>query len=86
MDLMDLKKLPKTRKEAIEKGERFFYTGKLCSRGHLSKRSVLRTHCVRCDRDNNARWRENNREKYNAGQKIANARWREIDFVFRPLA
>ena len=76
---MDLKKLPKSRKEAIEKGERFYFTGEPCSRGHLSKRSAIGTsyRCAGCAKEDNYKWRQSHTDEYNEKQKLYNKRYRE---------
>lgn len=40
--------LPKTRSEAIELGERFYYPDEPCKHGHHSKRYTLNTRCWQC--------------------------------------
>jgi len=42
-------KIPKLWKEAKEKGLKFYFTGKPCKHGHLSKRSVSDAHCLQCE-------------------------------------
>ena len=44
------KRLPKSRKEALEKGVRFFKTGKPCPHGHNLPRRVDNHACVECFR------------------------------------
>lgn len=39
-----------TRKEAVVKGELYYFTGKPCPKGHLSKRVVISATCYECDR------------------------------------
>jgi len=51
-----MKDLPKTRKEALETGAKYFFTGKPCRHGHTSKRYVSGG-CVTCYRAySNARY------------------------------
>lgn len=38
-----------SRKEAIDKGLRYYFTGKPCKNGHLSIRSTKRCSCLECD-------------------------------------
>ena len=41
--------LPKVnRKEAIKRGLKYYWTGKLCKKGHLSFRYISSSHCVIC--------------------------------------
>ena len=51
--LEELEKLPKTRREAMAKGERFYFNGKLCKHNHLSPRRTS-SKCRQCviERDN----------------------------------
>lgn len=41
-----------TRQEAISSGEKYFYTGILCKRGHKSKRIVANYACHACHKEN----------------------------------
>lgn len=45
-----MKPLPKTRKEAMKKGEPFFFTGKPCKRGHVCPRRTKNGDCLLCHR------------------------------------
>jgi len=40
--------LPKTRLQAAQEGETFFYTGKPCRHGHVSKRYTSSGACFEC--------------------------------------
>ena len=53
-----------TRKEAIEKGLKYYFTGKPCKYGHISKQYVAGG-CFICRKDRAKNQRVNNREKYN---------------------
>jgi hypothetical protein len=55
-----------SRKEAIEKNEMFYYTGKPCKRGHLAKRYVSSYIC----RDCFVVWHEENADKVKEGRKV----------------
>lgn len=44
-------KLPRTRAEAIEEGERFYLPAEPCKRGHISKRYTLNGRCYECYRE-----------------------------------
>lgn len=46
----DLNSLPSSREEAVEKGEKYYYNGVPCTRGHLYARRVNKNRCVACDR------------------------------------
>ena len=52
------KRLPKSRKEAIEKGMRFYKSGKLCPHGHNLPRRVDNRACVECFRRRNHRYNQ----------------------------
>ena len=55
-----------TRKEAIERGESQFYTGKPCKYGHDAKRNTASGMCLACSVIRVRRWREANPEKHKA--------------------
>lgn len=46
-----------TRKEAIAKKLKFYFTGKPCRYGHVDKRNRSNGQCLACRREENARWR-----------------------------
>lgn len=48
---IDLNTLPKTRKEAIEQGSKYYFTGKPCIRGHIGKRLSQSKACVSCNEE-----------------------------------
>ena len=56
------KRLPKSRKEAIEKGVRFFKTGKPCPYGHTAPRRVDNRACAECFRQRSHRYNQPNRK------------------------
>lgn len=71
--------LPDSAKAAREAGSKFYFTGKACKHGHVSKRATATGNCYECasiasagwaKRNMSARneivqrWRENNREQY----------------------
>ncbi len=39
----------KEKKAAIEAGEDFYFTGKMCQHGHIAKRYVKNSYCVECE-------------------------------------
>jgi hypothetical protein len=51
------------RQEAKTQGLRFYFTGKPCKRGHVSKRSVNSCRCMRCAADDQETWRQTNPEQ-----------------------
>lgn len=71
-----------SRKAAREAGERFYFTGKPCPRGHISKRRVGNFNCVACEADTNAakaeyisEWQRKNKDRV----ATRNARWRDAN-------
>lgn len=52
---------PSTRKEGKELGSKYYFTGKECKRGHLSKRLVSNGCCVECEGEYGKRYYEENR-------------------------
>lgn len=76
-----------TRKEALNKGLKTYFTGKPCPKGHIAKRKVSGA-CVECQsvghklyresrkeklNNNSAKWREENKDR----QKELTAKWRK---------
>lgn len=51
---------------AKKAGHKFYFTGKPCSRGHLSYRYVSTRECLECKRELRREWRARNREKARA--------------------
>lgn len=43
--------LPRTRREAEESGNPYYFTGKACKNGHVSRRRTKDSNCFGCDRD-----------------------------------
>ena len=64
-----LERLPRTAKEAREKGVLHYFTGKPCKRGHVVKRHVSDRTCIECTK----RWKEANPDKV----REAIRRWKE---------
>jgi len=52
-----------SRKEAFEKGLKYYFTGKPCTRGHISKRLVSVHNCPDCSSERLEIYRKNNPEK-----------------------
>ena len=46
----DLSVIPSTASEALERNEMFYFTGKKCSKGHLSLRYASTKHCKMCSK------------------------------------
>lgn len=55
--------LQSSRKQAKELGEKWYFTGKPCKRGHLSKRSVSSKGCYECHKEDYAKWESKNLDK-----------------------
>ena len=49
----DLTKLPKSRGEASKLGEKYYFTGRPCPKGHLSKRNTKAGTCYECALESN---------------------------------
>ena len=47
-----------SRAEAKAKGLRFYFTGKPCKHGHVTKRAVFNATCVECERAYIKKYRE----------------------------
>ena len=63
---IDLNTLPKTRKEAIEQGSKYYFTGKPCKHGHVSKRISSNRACFVCGYEQSVNYRKENLEKVRA--------------------
>lgn len=53
-----------TRKEATEKGLKYYFTGKPCKHGHLCKRYTIGGQCSSCNKKHFRLWRIENKEKH----------------------
>ena len=62
------------RKEALERGLRFYFTGRPCVRGHVDYRLTSCRQCRQCWKDNAKRWRDANPER----SKKSDARLRAL--------
>lgn len=60
--IRNFKKLPKSRKEAKNTKNKFYYTGKKCINGHLDKRDTKYGACNKCK----VLWNINRRKKYSS--------------------
>ena len=52
-------KLPRTHQEALQLGEKRYFTDQPCKNGHISPRATSGGHCIACRRE----WRVTNKEK-----------------------
>lgn len=68
---MDWAHLPKTRKEAKEKGEKMYFTGEPCVRGHIAPRKT-KGQCIECLNED---WKKDavKRAEYFAAYKASDA-------------
>jgi hypothetical protein len=66
-----------SRKTAIAAGLKYYYTGKMCLRGHLSPRYTKWASCVACNNALRSEYIERNRETYIANIKRGRVRWRK---------
>ena len=74
-----------SKKEARENGLRDYFTGKPCNRGHVANRSVQSGMCRLCDKEDQAAYKERNKERvleadrarYNATKEGKRDRMRE---------
>lgn len=62
----NLDDLPRSRKEAIERGSKWYFTGQPCKHGHVDKRSTRCGVCYVCNRENARRYCSENRDKQNS--------------------
>ena len=77
LSLDELKKLPKTKDEAINFGVRYYFTNIHCRNGHLAQRNI-RGECFECVRERAKRYRNNNPTKIELfNQSRRTKEWRE---------
>ena len=58
-----------TAKEALQLGEKYYFTGNPCKNGHISKRLVSGRQCTECAIINATAWRKENPERFRAAVK-----------------
>ena len=58
---MDITKLPKTREQAIQQQQKYYYTGKPCVNGHTSHRYTSSHVCCECSKESSARYNRKHR-------------------------
>lgn len=61
--MSDLVDLPKSRAEALERFEKYYFTGKPCKYGHIDKRLAKSSHCLSCLREKSREYYAKNPEK-----------------------
>lgn len=66
-----------TKQEAIEQGLRYFFNGKPCPQGHITKRRVAKGDCAECARLASLVWTSKNRQRKHA---VA-AQYRDINRI-----
>ena len=52
-----------SRKEAKERGLKYYFTGKECSRGHLSARTASHAECIKCHAEDSAAFKRTEKGK-----------------------
>jgi len=52
-----------SRKQALELGLKYYFTGKPCKHGHIMRRDITCKSCLTCRKNNNAKWYKSNVEK-----------------------
>ena len=66
--------LPSVRKVAANSGHNRYFTGKVCKNGHISERDTKTGKCMECsrmwDRTLVRDWKQRNRARYNAIEKV----------------
>ncbi len=62
-----------TRKEAAAAGEKYYFTGLPCPRGHIVERTVKKAECTSCRRAQR-RAQEHRKKKLRPGYKVAHSR------------
>nr|WP_289108776.1 hypothetical protein [uncultured Halomonas sp.] len=73
------------RKDALEAGDMFYFTGKPCSNGHISKRYASGA-CVKCAVYSGKKWKKQNPEKAKESAAKTQEKYREkTNFVRREL-
>lgn len=59
-----------SRKQAKEQGLKYYFTGKKCVNGHISKRRTVKGDCLQCIRERDVKSYNNNPSKFKEKQKI----------------
>ena len=72
-----MEKLPKTIKEAREKGTRLYFTGKPCLRGHITERYTKNSNCLGCNSFWKDKFKEEDEEAYREYNRAAQEKYRE---------
>jgi len=82
--------MPTSRKDALAKGEKHYFTGKECCHGHIAPRRTSAANCSECQREwgTNSRgkkpnrWIQENKERWNKYQREYRKRRRDFDEEF----
>lgn len=72
MKKSEMRKLPRSRAEALAAGADRYYTRKPCKHGHDSPRYTANGTCVQCSTERATRWQKRNRARFNEYR----AQWR----------
>lgn len=70
-----------SRKEAIKRGLKWYFTGKRCSRGHLAKRRTTSPCCEKCKKIDGKKWKKQNHEKVKESRRLTHLKTREKDLA-----
>jgi hypothetical protein len=67
-----MQELPTSRKEALSKNSNYYFSGKPCPKGHISKRYTINSSCSICIKENSERWKNKgeNKEKANLTRRV----------------
>lgn len=52
-----------SRKEAVDRGLKFYFTGKPCVRGHISNRYTAKSYCLECSRESAIESQKRNKQR-----------------------
>ncbi len=65
------------RQEAKTQGLRFYFTGKPCKRGHVTRRYVSTLNCEKCSYELAIAWQRNNQERAKEAQRASHQRHKQ---------
>lgn len=75
----DLTQLPTSRKDALKRGEMYFFSGKECPHGHVDKRSTGNSTCYSCAAVRSKKWRDSHPERMCELVRKSKKKFRERD-------
>jgi len=59
-----------SRKEAVDSGLKFYFTGVPCVRGHIAKRYTAKSYCLECSRESAIESQQRNKQRKRDNQAI----------------